>query len=134
MGLTDVGFMRYSLVADHYQQIALVGMIAIVAAAALLGGFNIVRAAVNSSQLAVAGSMVCVIGDFDVATIAALCQSDCVVSKHDREQSDCWMAYNNLGNALRQVGQTDEAIAQYEAAIQGEARRRRDLQQFGQQH
>ncbi len=32
MGFTDVGFMKYSLVADHYQHIAIIGIIALVAA------------------------------------------------------------------------------------------------------
>ena len=33
MGLTDVGFMKYALVADHYQHLALIGVAAIAAAA-----------------------------------------------------------------------------------------------------
>ena len=32
MGLVDVGFMQYSLVADHYQHIAIIGVIALAAA------------------------------------------------------------------------------------------------------
>ena len=32
MGFTDVGFMKYSLVADHYQHIAVIGVIALAAA------------------------------------------------------------------------------------------------------
>ncbi len=32
MGFTDVGFMKYSLVADHYQHIAIIGVIALAAA------------------------------------------------------------------------------------------------------
>ena len=32
MGFTDVGFMKYSLVADHYQHIAVIGLIALAAA------------------------------------------------------------------------------------------------------
>ena len=33
MGFTDVGYMQYSLVADHYQHIAIIGVIALIAAA-----------------------------------------------------------------------------------------------------
>ena len=32
LGFTDVGFMQYSLVADHYQHIAIVGVVALIAA------------------------------------------------------------------------------------------------------
>ncbi len=32
MGFTDVGFMQYSLVADHYQHIAIIGVITLAAA------------------------------------------------------------------------------------------------------
>ena len=32
MGFTDVGFMKYSLVADHYQHIAIIGVIALASA------------------------------------------------------------------------------------------------------
>jgi len=32
LGFTDVGFMKYSLVADHYQHIAVIGVIALASA------------------------------------------------------------------------------------------------------
>ncbi len=32
MGFVDVGFMQYTLVADHYQHIAVIGVISLVAA------------------------------------------------------------------------------------------------------
>ena len=31
---------------------------------------------------------------------------------------DCWMAHNNLGNALADRGQVDEAIAHYQKALE----------------
>ena len=33
LGFTDVGFMKYSLVADHYQHLAMIGVVALTAAA-----------------------------------------------------------------------------------------------------
>ena len=45
MGLKDVGFMRYSLVADHYQHIAIIAVIVLAA-----GGWSIWRQEVRQSR------------------------------------------------------------------------------------
>ncbi len=116
MGLTDVGFMRYSLVADHYQQIAMVGVIAIIAAAL---SWWIQHSSGRSQPLsfAVAGLTVCTLAILTFHQSQLYANPIALYRNTIENNPDCWMAYNNLGNALRQNNQTDEAVAQYEAAI-----------------
>jgi tetratricopeptide (TPR) repeat protein len=116
MGLTDVGFMRYSLVADHYAHIALVGIAAMVAAAISIWmkRYSDLR---QLFPVALAASIVCL---FAILTLrqSQLYASPIALYRHTIENNpSCWMAHNNLGNALKQVGRVDEAIDEYEAAI-----------------
>jgi protein O-mannosyl-transferase len=116
MGFTDVGFMRYSLVADHYQHLALLAVVAVVAAV-LAWWSEHVSAGLRILPPAFAVTIVCGLAILTLRQ-SQLYASPIVLYRNTIENNlDCWMAYNNLGNALRQVGQTDAAIAQYEMAI-----------------
>jgi tetratricopeptide (TPR) repeat protein len=116
MGFTDVGFMKYSLVADHYQHIAIIGVIALASAGFVAWqkrtqGF--VRRAAPVVAVAAAG------------TLAFLTwrQSECY---HDNIalyqttlaiNSECWMAHNNLGVNLARAGQLPAAMDHYQQAL-----------------
>jgi len=147
MGFTDIVFMRYSLVADHYQHLAIIGVIALAAAglarwssgwprglARLLGGLLVGTLAVISWRQA-----------------AMYRNSETLYESTIARNPDCWMAHNNLaillvnagripaaaeefkealrlkpddannennlGTALVRLGRTQEAIPEYEAAL-----------------
>jgi protein O-mannosyl-transferase len=116
MGFIDVGFMRYSLVADHYQHIAIIGAIVPVAA-----GFYIWR------QRARGGAL----GAATVAGLAAIGALTTLTWRqsgiyHDGmtlyqatldKNPECYMAYDNLGCILLDTGRPQEAIKQFERAL-----------------
>jgi tetratricopeptide (TPR) repeat protein len=110
MGFTDVYFMRYSLVSDHYEHLALIGAIAPVAAAfALWRGkaSRLLRFAADAEALIV------------VAGLALMTSLQCATYRNletlwrtNIERSpESWMAYNNLATFLLQNGRTEEAEA-----------------------
>ena len=116
MGFTDVYFMRYSLVADHYGHLALIGAIAPAAA-----GFAIWRGRLAGVYRRAA----------DVGCLALVAGLGCLTWRQCGMYSglealwrttvarnpDSWMAYNNLANVLLVDGRLKEAEAVCRAAI-----------------
>ncbi len=116
MGFTDTGFMRYSLVADHYASIALVS-VAVMAAAAWqlwhdrLGGVARMFATV---------AMMCIIGLLALATWRQSQQYrgpfslyPATLEKNPRSS----MAYFNLANAVLRSDRAADALKLYDMAL-----------------
>ncbi len=117
LGFFNVYPMRYSFVADHFQYLASVGMLALVGAAIEL--FRLRFAANLSRSIAAASGLVLVV-------LAALTWRQVGVYKDVEtlwndtlvKNPSCWMAHNNLGNALADRGQVDAAIAHYRTTLE----------------
>jgi protein O-mannosyl-transferase len=116
LGFVDVGFMQYSLVADHYQHIAIIGVVALTAA-----GFDAwqkqTQGLERRAALFVAVAAVCIL------TFLTCLQSNCYHDNITLYQTtlaanpQCSMAHNNLGVNLVRAGQFPEAIEQYRQAL-----------------
>ena len=116
MGFADVGLMRISLVADHYQHIAIIGVVTLAAAS-----WSVWRrqapARLRPATLAVL--------EFAVCSLALLAwrQSalylDPVTMYRDvlQKNPECWAACDNLGEILVDAGKTQEAIVLLEKAL-----------------
>ena len=99
MGFADVGFMQYSLVADHYQHIALIGIIALASAAWSLWRPRM-RAAAYWAATAVAFAT--------VGSLAFLTWRQSGIYRDGytlyhavlEKNPNCWMAYNNLRQSI----------------------------------
>lgn len=103
----------YTFVADHYQYVANIGLIALAAA-----GISILLGSKQKVLMPVAGIALVVLFAFLTwrqcgmyADIDTLWRVTCA------RNPGSWMAHVNLGNCLRQKGKPDEAIAQYEEAL-----------------
>ncbi len=147
MGFTDIVFMKYSLVADHYQHVAIIAVVALAAAA-------LARLAARwPRELGV------LLGGLLVGTLTLLSAEQSSMYRNSEtlyettiaRNPDCWMAHNNLaillvkeqripeaadqfreslrlrpsdaenennlGTALVRLGRTQEAIPEYEKAL-----------------
>ncbi|MGA2797680.1 MAG: tetratricopeptide repeat protein [Thermoguttaceae bacterium] len=115
-GISDVGFMKYTLVADRYQHIAIIGVIALAAA-----GLDVwhKRARGGSRRAATAAAVVAV-GAFALLTLR---QSGLY---HDAKtlyettlvkNPDCWVIRSLLGCILIEEKKLPEAMEQFERAI-----------------
>jgi tetratricopeptide (TPR) repeat protein len=116
MGFTDVGFMKHSLVADHYQHIAIIGAIALVAA-----GFGSWRGRVQGG-LRRAAPMVAIAAAGALAFLtwrqSGLYRDAVTLYRFALEKNpDCWMIQNNMGKRLFEKGRLNEATGYYETAI-----------------
>jgi protein O-mannosyl-transferase len=111
LGFVNVFPMRYSFVADHFQYLASIGIIATVVA---LGA----AAVPNRVMRAVAGGAI-------VATLLVLTLRQCQVYRDPETlwwdtvatNPDCWMAHNNLGVVFAARGEIETARAEYEEAL-----------------
>jgi protein O-mannosyl-transferase len=116
MGFKDVGFMKYSLVADHYQHIAIIGLIALVSAG-WIAWRSLTRGKAGWAATAVA-----------IATAAALIgltwrqnmlySGEITLYQATLEKNqNCWLAHNNLGIALVEAGNPRDAFDHYRQAL-----------------
>jgi protein O-mannosyl-transferase len=116
MGFTDVGFMKHSLVADHYQHIAILGVIALAAA-----GWSIWRQRErNRAHWVTTAFAVAAIGSLAFLTWRQSAIYHNAISLYQatlQKNPDCWFAHNCLGCQLDKIGRLQEAIEQFEQAL-----------------
>lgn len=117
LGFADIAYMRYSLVADHYQHLALIGVVALAAA-----GWNTWRQRTRETGPTAAN----VTAGLMVGGLALLTWQQCWLYKDPitlyqetlKRNPACTIAQYNLGNSLADAGRLDEAIEHYQQALQ----------------
>ena len=142
MGFTDVYFMKYSLVADHYAHLAMIGVVAMAAAAweqwrsqANVGLAGRGTAGPRLSAAGTSGPRIRSIARLRAPEIAAaailgglacLTWRQCGIYRDAptlyeatlEKNPGCWLAHNNLGLVWSGMpGRLNDAIAQFEEAL-----------------
>ena len=122
LGCFSIYFFRYSFVSDHFQYLASMGPLALVAAAGS-EGFNRLGVAESLGRgLAFLRVGLCTV----VLLLLGILTWQQTAVYHDlitlytttlALNPGCWMAHYNLGIALRDRGETDQAITHYRQAI-----------------
>ncbi|HZZ30333.1 MAG TPA: tetratricopeptide repeat protein [Pirellulales bacterium] len=117
MGFTDVGFMRHSLVADHYQHIAIIALVALVASAV---AFIFARVPTSLRWAVVTPTGVVVLALTFLARQQSALYAGPMFLYEDTIQKNpaSWLAHNNLGNALVDAGRKSEALAEFERTVE----------------
>ena len=117
LGLVDHYFLRYSFVADHFQYLASMGPLALAGvgmawlADFFLPGRRWLPSMFGAGLLAILGSLTWL--------YACSYQSDETLWTDTlAKEPNSWVAYNHLGNDLARGGHVDEAIGNYEKAIE----------------
>ena len=116
MGFTDVGFMKYSLVADHYQHIAIIAAIAL-AASSWSGWRGRERGAGRWAGGLTAGAAVGLLALLAFRQSTIYGGGITLYRATLQRNPDCWMARNNLGQLLYRSGRVEEAGEQLEEAL-----------------
>jgi len=116
LGFVNVYPFRYSFVADHFQYLASIAVIALASA-----GLTFLAKRWKVPHVpAVAAAVVLLGGPLAAATWVQSRQyvnGETLYRTTLSRNPSCWMACNNLGNTLQKSGRIDEAIAQYRAAL-----------------
>ncbi|MGD0383670.1 MAG: tetratricopeptide repeat protein [Thermoguttaceae bacterium] len=117
MGFRDSLFMQVSLVADHYQHIAIIGVIALASAGFSAWSLH-TRAGARRAAIAAAGLAA---GVLVLATWrqCALYRDNITIFRDTLEKNPaCWMAQYNLGIAMARAGLPGESIEHFRQALQ----------------
>jgi len=117
LGFVDVYYFRYSFVADHFQYLASIGLIALVVAA---GATLSQHAGQTGGALgACAGAIAVLMLGWCTWEQAHVYQSSETLWRDTLAKNpQCWMAHNNLGAILLPLGKLPEAKEQYEQSLQ----------------
>ncbi len=116
LGFLDIYFMLYSFVADHYQYLAIIGPIALFAAALTKG----LEHSGGITQGALQGAAVAL--PFLLAFLTwqqTHIYHDPVALWRDtlRKNPEAWLAHHNLGHLLRDQGELDEAARHFQEVL-----------------
>lgn len=115
LGFLNVFPFIFSYVADHFQYLASLGMITLVAA----GAAHLFSRLEMSARFAATFLSVVVVGILAVLTFrqSKMYSDDFTLYRTTLARNpDCWMAHNNLGELLLKTNR-EEAIAHYQAAL-----------------
>jgi tetratricopeptide (TPR) repeat protein len=111
MGFTDVYFMKFSLVADHYQHLALLGV-------AALAGYGFSRWSARDPRAhAFAAALVASFAFLTCRQCLAYTSAETLARETIRRNPGAWLAHDNLGVVLGQAGRLPEAEAEFREAI-----------------
>jgi len=117
LGFFNVYFFRFSYVGDHFQYLASQGPLAL-AAAALTTALDPCKKRSPFLKPALCGTLLLLLGGLTWLQCGMYADSETLWRATLADNPDCWMARNNLGFILTQKGEVDEAMAQFQKALQ----------------
>lgn len=110
MGFLNVYPMRYSFVADHFQYLAGIALLALL----IPLGLRLLRKTGRPRLVPVAaGLLVCLLLALDWREGRKYHDAQALWHDTIAKNADCWLAHNNLGNLLIRQGRTAEARASF---------------------
>jgi Flp pilus assembly protein TadD len=113
LGFVMLYTFRYTFVADHYQYVASLGLIALAAA-----GITLAFKTKPWLKLAVGGALLLTLGILTWRQAGIYRNQETLWRDTLAKNPDCWMAHINLGIYLHDRGHAEEAIENYRQAIQ----------------
>ncbi len=116
LGLANVYPMRYSFVADHFQYLASIAPIALIAAA-LARGAESSRPAVRSMLRGLCAAGVLALGALTWRQCLMYRSAETLWRQTLADNPSAWMAHVNLGNLLASQGDLDGAESHYRQAL-----------------
>jgi tetratricopeptide (TPR) repeat protein len=116
LGFTDVAFMEHSLVADHYQHVAIIGVLALVAA-----GWGACRRQTSGwgrrALNAAAAGIVVLLMVLTWHQSRRYADAPALYRATLERNPDSWLAHNNLAGLLFEAGEVPQAIEHFQQAL-----------------
>jgi protein O-mannosyl-transferase len=115
LSLFNVYFFRYSFVSDHFQYLAAMGPLALVASGIAVGAAFLKK---NSADLerATGAALLVVLAILTWRQTRNYADAKSLYGATIEKNPNCWLAYNNLGAISFQQQRWDEAVNYYEKA------------------
>jgi Flp pilus assembly protein TadD len=116
LGLVDVGFMQYSLVADHYQYVALTAALSISAAGCTIW-FERTRGGARWTIPLGAAILIAIWLNLARQQAELFGQPARLYALTLERNPECWAAHNNLGILFDEAGMWPEAVDRFQEAL-----------------
>ena len=117
LGFFNVYYFQYSFVGDHFQYLASIGPLTLVAAG-MFGVIDFFEKGKVSFKGAICGALLLGLGVLTWQQCRMYADEETLWEMTIAKNPDCLMAYNNLGNILSQKGRLDEALAIFQKALE----------------
>jgi len=117
LGIVDTFVSRYSLVFDHFQYLASIGPLAL-AGAELAHASDIVLQKRPWFQSVLCAGLLIILGTVSWQRTWVFTNREILWSDTVAKNPDCWVGHSNLGSVFVQKGQADDAIAEYQKALE----------------
>ena len=116
LGFFKMGYSQHSLVSDHLQYVSMIGIIAFLAAGAAVVVKRLKIPFALSRSCAIA--LVFLLGTLTWSQCGTFKDMETLFASNIEKNDKAWAAFYNLGNALADRGQVDEAIVHYRKALE----------------
>jgi tetratricopeptide (TPR) repeat protein len=116
LGFFNVYPFRFSFVADHWQYLASLGILALAAGGWARWAASGPESAASRVPAAAAIGLVAVLAALSWRQSPEYADGDTLYEATLAQNPDCWLAHNNLANRLLQEGRLAEAVGHYQAA------------------
>ena len=109
LGFFDINFMRFSLVADHWQYTSIIGIIAL-AVGTTVSTWHHWQSRLRNLGIAIAAVLVGLLSVFTWVRCHGYSNPEALYRNTIAKNPKAWMAHSNLGTLLAAEGKFDEAI------------------------
>jgi Flp pilus assembly protein TadD len=116
LGFFDVYPMRFSFVADHFQYLASIGLIAL-AVGLMRVGVDRIGAWAKPAGLVAACALLIVLGTLTWRQVPINANVETLWRDTLAKNPDAWMAHNNLAVALQDQGRQEEAVRHFREVV-----------------
>ncbi|MGD1020934.1 MAG: tetratricopeptide repeat protein [Verrucomicrobiia bacterium] len=115
LGFIPLYTFRYAFVADHYQYVASIALIALFAGA--VSSQAVTWQLGHNLRCTLSAALLLVLGALTWQQTRIYQDSETLWRDTFAKNAQCWMAHNNLGSVFLKEGEASEAIGQFEQAV-----------------
>jgi protein O-mannosyl-transferase len=119
LGFINVNYFRFSLVADHFQYLACIGPFSAVAAGYVRGSRRLLQEETRRAlQPLLLSTLLTVLFLLSWKQSGMYSDPQTLFRTTVASNANCWLAHNNLGRVLADMGRTDEAVGHFQKAVE----------------
>jgi len=117
LGFFNIYFMKYSLVADHWQYTSIIGIIALIVGL-IAGKYKVWEKRRRRVAISATVILICVLSILSWKRAETFAQPETLWKDTLKNNPECWMAYDILGVDVAKKGRLEQAIRHFRKALE----------------